>query len=110
MKIQNIVIDFENNTVSVMFEDKHYTIDIIEIILPVKTVFEAAYNVSFDSIVIQLTEDQHLCVPRILCRKIDQITFIPLLDMATNQTDLFEELKSIRLAIEEKLNNLLNPQ
>ncbi|GEM_PF-2625524 len=109
MNLQNIVIDFTENKVSTMFEEKHYSIDIIDRILPVKNAFENAYNIVFIKSVIQLSEDQHMCQSRVLCiSDKEEISFVTIIDIARNHLALFNELREIRLLIEEKLTVLLN--
>lgn len=108
MNLQNIIINFTDSTVSTMFEDKHYSIDAIESILPIKETFSTAYNLDFDFVVVQLSEDQHLSEPRILLSKNDEISFINISDVAINHNELYLELKNIRTIIEEELSALLN--
>lgn len=109
MELQNIVIDFNNNSVSTMFNDKHYSIDnVLTQIGTVETAFKEAYNVDFDFVVVQLTEDQHESEARIRCQKNEDVSLIPLIDIATNHSELYLELKSIRVSIETELQNILN--
>ncbi len=110
MNLQNIIINFTDSTVSTMFEDKHHSIDAIGSILPIKKTFSTAYNLDFDFVVVQLSEDQHLSEPRILLSKNDEISFVTIVDVATNHADLYLELKNIRAIIETELSTILNAQ
>lgn len=108
MNLQNIVIDFTESKVSTMFEDKHYDVDIIDNILPVKNAFETAYNLVFVKTVIQLSEDQHMCKPRVLCiNDKEEVSFVTIIDIARNHTVLFLQLKSIRELVEEEVSKQL---
>lgn len=106
MNLQNIVIDFNSDTVTTMYENKHYTIEtVLTDIINVKTQFTAAYNIDFDFVVIQLSEDQHLCVPRIICNE------LPPIDIQTIEEEhpsLLVELRTIRASIESELQQILN--
>lgn len=108
MELQNIVINFTDSTVNTMFEDKHYSVNAIENILPIKETFSTTYNIDFDFVVVQLTEEQHLSEARILLSKNNDTSFITLLDVSTKHPELYLELKNIRAIIEAELTTLLN--
>ena len=108
MELQNIVVDFIENTTSTMYQDAHYDVDVLSEIEPVKIEFEIAYGITFDRSVVQLTEDQHLCEPRILCQKEDEQTIITIVDIRDNHPSLMLELDKIKLLIEEQLLNNVN--
>ena len=108
MELQNIVIDFKQITTSTMYKDVHYDVDVMSEIEPVKIEFEIAYGITFDRTIIQLTEDQHLCEPRILCQKEDEQTIITIVDIRDNHPTLMLELDKIKLLIEEQLLNNMN--
>lgn len=107
MELQNIVIDFIENTTSTMYQDVHYDVDIMSEIEPFKIEFELAYGITFDRAVVQLTEDQHLSEPRILCQKLDDQTIITIADIRDNHPALMLELDKIKLLIEEQLPNII---
>jgi len=106
MELQNIVIDFIKNTTSTMYQDVHYDVDVMSEIELVKIEFELAYGITFDRAVVQLTEDQHLSEPRILCQEVDEQTIITIADIRDNHPALMLELDRIKLLIEEQLNNI----
>jgi hypothetical protein len=106
MELQNIVIDFIKNTTSTMYQDVHYDVDVTSEIEPVKIEFELAYGITFDRSIVQLTEDQHLSEPRILCQKEDEQTIITITDIRDNHPALMLQLEEIRLLIEEQ--NIIN--
>lgn len=108
MNLKNIIIDFLNNENSVMFDEKHYGIDTIEEIENFKTMIEIAYNVTFDRLIFQLSFDQHLSDPRILCIGDENQSIIHINDIETNNIDIFESLQSIISIVESKLTDLLN--
>ena len=108
MELQNIVVDFIENTTSTMYQDVHYDVDVMSEIEPVKIEFELAYGITFDRAVVQLTEDQHLSEPRILCQKVDEQTIITIADIRDNHPALMLQLEKIRLLIEEQLPNIIS--
>ena len=108
MELQNIVVDFKENTTTTMYQDVHYTVDVMSEIEPVKVEFELAYGITFDRAVVQLTEDQSLCEPRILCQKADEQTIITIADIRDNHPALMLQLEEIRLLIEEQLPNIIS--
>ena len=106
MNLQNIVINFNSDTVTTMYENTHYTIEtVLTDIINVKTQFTAAYNIDFDFVVIQLSEDQHLCVPRIICNELPPID---IQTIETEHTALAVALQTMRDAIESELQQILN--
>lgn len=108
MKLQNIVTNFIDNETTVLFEDKHYVIEGINL-SNVKSLFESSYDVNFAKAVIQLTEDQHLCEPRVCCIDIEEhYTFVSIIDIATNHSELLSILNEVRASIELKLTEQLN--
>lgn len=108
MELQNIVVDFIENTTSTMYQDVHYDVDVMSEIEPVKIEFELAYGITFDRAVVQLTEDQHLSEPRILCQETDEQTIITIADIRDNHPALMLQLEEIRLLIEEQLPNIIS--
>ena len=108
MELQNIVVDFIENTTSTMYQDVHYDVDVMSEIEPVKIEFELAYGITFDRAIIQLTEDQHLCESRILCQNVDEQTIITIADIRDNHPALMLQLEEIRLLIEEQLPNIIS--
>jgi hypothetical protein len=108
MELQNIVVDFIENTTSTMYQDAHYDVDVLAEIEPVKIEFELAYGITFDRAVVQLTEDQHLSEPRILCQEVDEQTIITIADIRDNHPALMLKLEKIRLLIEEQLPNIIS--
>jgi hypothetical protein len=108
MELQNIVIDFKQITTSTMYKDVHYDVDVMSEIEPVKIEFEVAYGITFDRAIVQLTEDQHLCEPRILCQTDINQTIIIIVDIRDNHPTLMLELDKIKLLIEEQLLNNMN--
>ena len=108
MELQNIVVDFIENTTSTMYQDVHYDVDVMSEIEPVKIEFELAYGIVFDKAVVQLTEDQHLSEPRILCQEADEQTIITIADIRDNHPALMLQLEEIRLLIEEQLPNIIS--
>ena len=108
MELQNIVVDFIENTTSTMYQDVHYDVDVMSEIEPVKIEFELAYGNVFDRAVVQLTEDQHLSEPRILCQEADEQTIITIADIRDNHPALMLQLEEIRLLIEEQLPNIIS--
>ncbi len=109
MNLQNIVIDFNENKTTSLFEDKHYEVDVLDSIQLIEQSFKDAYNADFSKVVVQLSEDQHMCEPRILCQSDSGTQFITILDIATNHAELFQEFRNIRLQIEEKITEQLVP-
>ncbi len=106
MNLQNIIIDFNSNTVTTMYENTHYTIDnVLTDINNIKTQFIAAYNIDFDFVVVQLSEDQHMDVPRIICNEIAPISIQSIED---EHPALLVELQTIRASIESELQQILN--
>jgi hypothetical protein len=109
MELQNITVDFVKNEVFSMFNKEHYKVDVLSSILPVKTLFESTYNIAFEKVVIQLTEDQHLCEPRILCQNPgDDLPPINLADLRAEHPDLMLALHNIRLEIEIKVQEQID--
>jgi hypothetical protein len=108
MELQNIVVDFIENTTSTMYQDVHYDVDVMSEIEPVKIEFELAYGIVFDKTVVQLTEDQNLSEPRILCQEADEQTIITIADIRDNHPALMLELEKIKLLIEEQLPNIIS--
>jgi len=109
MELQNITVDFVKNEVFSMFNEEHYQVDVLDSILPVKVLFENTYNIVFEKVVIQLTEDQHLCEPRILCQNPgDDLPPINLADLKLEHPDLMLALHNIRLEIEVKVQEQID--
>lgn len=108
MELQNIVVDFNDKTTTTMYQDIHYSVDVMSEIEPVRIQFELAYGIIFDRAVIQLTFDQSLSEPRILCMENDELTIITIEDIRTNHHDLMLELDKIKLLIEQQLPNIIN--
>jgi len=109
MELQNIIVDFINNEVFSMFNEEHYKVDILDSILPIKEEFEATYGITFEKVVVQLTEDQHLCEPRILCQNQDEdLAPITLASIKAEHPDLMTTLHNMRLDIELKIQELIN--
>lgn len=109
MNLQNIVINFNSDTVTTMYENTHYTIDtVLSEIINIQTQFKDAYNIDFDFVVVQLTEDQHLDVPRILCKTSDDMSIITIDNIRTEYPDLLTGLQAIRALIESELQQILN--
>jgi hypothetical protein len=108
MELQNLVVDFIENTTSTMYQDVHYDVDVLAEIEPVKIEFELAYGITFDRAVVQLTEEQHLSEPRILCQEVDEQTIITIADIRDNHPALMLQLEEIRLLIEEQLPNIIS--
>jgi hypothetical protein len=107
MNLQNIIIDFIENKVTSLCEDKHYNVEVLENVLNIEQTFKDTYKVDFNKVVVQLSEDQHMCEPRILCQHEDKTDFVTILDIATNHSELFLELRNIRILIEEKITKQL---
>lgn len=108
MELQNIVVDFKENKTSTMYQDIHYFVDVMAEIEPVKIEFEIAYGILFDVAVIQLTEDQHMSEPRILCQKdIDTLLIVTIEDIRINHPTLMLKLIKIKTLIEEQLPNII---
>ena len=108
MELQNIVVDFIENTTSIMYQDVHYDVDGLAELELVKIEFELAYGITFDRAVVQLTEDQHLCESRILCQNVDEQTIITIADIRDNHPALMIELDKIKLLIEEQLPSIIS--
>jgi hypothetical protein len=109
MELQNITVDFVKNEVFTTFNEEHYQVDILDSILPVKVLFENTYNIAFEQVVIQLTEDQHLCEPRILCQNPgDDHPPINLADLRAEHPELMLALHNIRLEIEVKVQEQID--
>lgn len=107
MKIQNISINFNTEDVNVLYENQHYSIlNVITDIKDIEQEFKDTYNVIFDFVVIQLTEDQHISEPRILCSYNENITIINMIKIVEDHPELFEKLHNVRLKIEEYLTSL----
>lgn len=107
MNLQNIAIDFDENKVTSLFEDKHYTVDVFENVQIVEQSFKDSYGVDFTKVIVQLSEDQHMCEPRILCQTENSTEFITIQDVVTNHPELFSDLRNIRVLIEEQVSNQL---
>jgi hypothetical protein len=107
MDLQNIVIDFDTNTVTTYLGNKLYEVDLIDEILVVKSSFELAFNVTFSKVVIQLTEDQHYSEPRILCQSVNEQTTVKFADISVNHAELFTSLHDVRILLESELNKQL---
>jgi hypothetical protein len=106
MELQNIVIDFKNNQITSMYENIHYGVeDVANDIVDVKVEFAEAYNIDFDFVVVQLSQDQHLDVPRILCNETSPIT---IQSIAEEHPTLFSKLRNIRLKVEESIQTKLD--
>ncbi len=108
MELQNIVIDFNDNTTTTMYQDIHYSVDVMSEIDPVRIQFELAYGIVFNRVVVQLTFDQSLSEPRILCMKDEELTIVTIEDVRINHPSLLVELNKIRTLIEEQLPNIIN--
>ena len=108
MELQNIVVDFNDKTTTTMYQDIHYSVDVMSEIEPVRIQFELAYGIVFDRAVIQLTFDQSLSEPRILCMKDNELTIVTIEDVRINHPSLLVELNKIRTLIEEQLPNIIN--
>jgi hypothetical protein len=109
MELQNITVDFVKNEVFTMFNEEYYQADVLDSILPIKEEFEAIYGIIFEKVVVQLTEDQHLCEARILCQNPgDDHAPITLASIATEHPDLMLTLRNMRVDIELHLQELLD--
>lgn len=109
MNLQNIVVDFKASKLHTLYEGKHYEFDaVVETLLPIKQEFSTAYNIDFDFVVAQLTEDQHLDVPRFVCNKDGENTIISIQDVRDNHLQILVDLQGIRATIEQELTTLLN--
>jgi hypothetical protein len=109
MELQNITVDFVKDEVFTMFNEEHYQVDVLDSILPVKVLFENTYNIAFEKVVIQLTEDQHMCEPRILRQNpADDLSSINLADLRAEHPDLMLALHNIRLEIEVKVQEQID--
>jgi hypothetical protein len=106
MNLQNIIVDFNENFVSTMYENKHHLIGVMEEALVVRQEFQDFYGVSFDRVVIQLTEDQHGCEPRILCQSEDNQSVVTFAEMRSTNLGLLGKLQTIRGNIENMLSML----
>lgn len=103
MELQNIVIDFNNNTTTTMYEDVHYTVDVMEELIPLRIEFELAYKIVFDRVVVQLTLDQSLSEPRILCMKDEDLTIITINDVEINHNNLYIQILEVKQLIENQI-------
>jgi hypothetical protein len=109
MELQNITVDFVKNEVFTMFNEEHYQVDVLDSILPIKEEFEATYGITFEKVVVQLTEDQHLCEARILCQNPgDDHAPITLASIAAEHPELMATLHNMRLAIEVKVQEQID--
>lgn len=103
MELQNIVIDFNENTTTTMYQDVHYTVDVMEELLPLRIEFELAYKIVFDRVVVQLTLDQSLSEPRILCMKDEDLTIITINDIEINYNNLYIQILEVKQLIENQI-------
>jgi hypothetical protein len=109
MELQNITVDFVKDEVFTMFNEEHYQVDVLDSILSIKVLFENTYNIAFEKVVIQLTEDQHMCEARILCQNPgDNHAPINLADLRAEHPDLMLALHNIRLEIEVKVQEQID--
>ena len=109
MELQNITVDFVKNEVFTMFNEEHYQVDVLDSILPIKEEFEATYGITFEKVVVQLTEDQHLCEARILCQNPgDNHAPITLTSIKAEHPTFMLTLHNMRLAIEVKVQELID--
>jgi hypothetical protein len=103
MELQNIVIDFNENTTTTMYQDVHYTVDVMEELIPLRIEFELAYKIVFDRVVVQLTLDQSLSEPRILCMKDEDLTIITINDIEINHNNLYIQILEVKQLIENQI-------
>lgn len=109
MELQNITVDFAKNEVFTMFNEEHYQVDVLDSILPIKEEFEATYGITFEKVVVQLTEDQHLCEARILCQNPgDDHDPITIASIKADHPELMTTLHNMRLAIEVKVQEQID--
>ena len=103
LELQNIVIDFNENTTTTMYQDVHYTVDVMEELIPLRIEFELAYKIVFDRVVVQLTLDQSLSEPRILCMKDEDLTIITINDIEINHNNLYIQILEVKQLIENQI-------
>jgi hypothetical protein len=108
MELQNIVVDFYGKKTITMYNDKHYDVDVISEMERVRIKIELEYDIIIDKVIIQLTFDQSLSEPRILCINDGEITIITFEDIKINHPSLSVELNEIITLIEEQLSNIIN--
>lgn len=108
MELQNIVVDFNDKTTTTMYQDKHYNVDVMSEIIPLRTQFELAYGIIFNRVVVQLTYDQSLSEPRVLCLHDFDTIIITIEDIKIKHPNLFNEMNRVKILIEEQIPNMVN--
>jgi hypothetical protein len=109
MNLQSIFIDFDTDSVGILFEDKLYPIGtILPSVVAVEDSFKTAFGVDFSRVVIQLTDEQHGEQPRIVCQIGEDVSIINLAKFVAEQPALYVEIQAIRVELEAELTNIIN--
>jgi hypothetical protein len=109
MELQNISINFEDNTITSLYTDVVYYVPTITNIETLKTNFDSIYDIDIKKLVIQFTFDQNLSQPRIIINPgFDDTMIISIDTIKINHSQLYDELIIARIEIEleiKKQNN-----
>jgi len=105
MELQNIIIDFKENKLNTLFNNEHINLDFIDELIELKESFSLSFDIDFDRVVVQFTEEQHLSEPRVICSKDLEIYIFSFGKISTDDNLLFQKLKDIRVLIEDQLTN-----
>lgn len=99
MNLQNIILNFEDETIKSMFEDKHYDIDITFDFELMKSFLTQGVK----SLVVQISEDQHLSEKRIVLLLESGNEIMNFSEIQNNKVDLYNKLNELELSCIEQL-------
>jgi hypothetical protein len=111
MELQNISINFEDNTITSLYTDVVYYISTITNIETLKSYFNSIYGIDIKKMVTQLTIDQNLSEPRIIINPgFDNTIIVSIDDIKINHAQLYDELIIARTEIELEIKNQINQE
>jgi hypothetical protein len=99
MNLQNIILNFEDETIKSMFEDKHYDIDITFDFELMKSFLTQGVKL----LVVQISEDQHLSEKRIVLLLENGNEIMNFSEIQNNKVDLYNKINELELSCIEQL-------
>jgi hypothetical protein len=109
LDLQNISVDYTNEKVMVYYQNTLFDVPYFAQLTTLKAEFETAYKLVFDSVSVQLTQEQHLSEPRIVLVESENLNvhIKTLVEVATTTPELYTEIQAARVEIENEIRNQL---
>lgn len=111
MDLQNMIFDFDNNSVKSLYQDTIYNVAVVSNMTALKTRLDAESGLNVSIAVVKLTSEQYITNPTISCMTADYFTSIPdatnLNDVLTSGVDgtTTTEITTARAEIETEITN-----